>query len=104
MRSVAPQLAAAGPAAPGQRASQRSLIVIVDTAAREVGLGTALSSSAPMGSDGLQVRLDKAPFDTLVGWLERLSEQQGIRVESATIDSAGAPGIVNAGIVLQASR
>ncbi len=104
MRSVAPQLAAAGPAAASSPADQRSLIVIVDAAAHEVGLGTALASSEPSGSNGLRVRLDKAPFDTLVGWLARLSEQHGISVESATIDNAGAPGIVNAGIVLQASH
>lgn len=104
MRSVAPQLAAGGPSALSRPADQRSLIVIVDAAAREVGLGTALSSSEPSGSNGLEVRLEKAPFDTLVGWLARLSEQHGISVESATIDNAGSPGIVNAGIVLQASH
>ncbi len=104
MRSVAPQLAAAGPASASRPADQRSLIVIVNAAAHEVGLGTALASSEPSGSNGLSVRLDKAPFDTLVGWLARLSEQHGISVESATIDNAGSPGIVNAGIVLQASH
>lgn len=102
MRSVAPQLAAA-PALPLAPSSQRSLIVIVDNSAREAGLGTALASSEPSGQGGLRVRLDKAPFDTIVGWLSRLAEQRGIHVESATIDSAGAPGLVNAGIVLHAS-
>ncbi len=43
----------------------------------------------------------KAQFDILVGWLARLSDQHGIGVESATVDNAGAPGIVNAGLVLQ---
>ena len=98
MRSVAPRLAAAGPVTAPP--SQRSLIVVVDNAAREAGLGTALTSSEPSGQGGLRVRLDNAPFDTLVGWLARLSEQHGIRVESATVDAAGPPGVVNAGIVL----
>jgi general secretion pathway protein M len=98
MRSVAPRLAGVGPiVAP---ASQRSLIVVVDNAAREAGLGTALTSSEPSGQGGLRVRLDNAQFDTLVGWIARLSEQHGIRVESATVDAAGPPGVVNAGIVL----
>lgn len=103
MRSVAPQLAAAAPMA-AVPTTQRSLIVVIDDAAREAGLATALVSSEPSGQGGLRVRLDKAPFDTLVGWLARLSEQRGIRVDSATIDSAGAPGLVNAGIVLEAAR
>ncbi len=102
MQSVEPQLAAAGPAVAAP-SSQRSLIVIVDNSAREVGLGTALTSSEPSPQGGLRVRLDKAPFDTLVGWLARLAQQNRVRVESATIDSAGAPGLVNAAIVLRAS-
>lgn len=100
MQSVAPQLAAAGPAVAAPT-SQRSLIVVVDQSAREVGLGMALTSSEPSPQGGLRVRLDKAPFDTLVGWLARLGEQNRIRVESATIDGAGAPGLVNAALVLR---
>jgi general secretion pathway protein M len=103
MRSVAPQLASSAPAVAAPT-SQRSLIVVIDDAAREAGLGTALSSSEPSPQGGLRVELTKAPFDTLVGWLARLSEQHGIRVDSATIESAGAPGVVNAGIVLDAAR
>jgi type II secretory pathway component PulM len=99
MRGVTPELIAAGPA-PATPTSQRSMLVVVDGAAREAGLGTALTSSEPSGAGGLQVRLEKAPFDAVVAWLARLSEQDGIRVESATMDSAGPAGIVNAGVVL----
>ena len=100
MRSVAPQLAAAGSAVTAP-ASQRSLIVVIDTSARESGLGSALNSSEPSGPGALRVRLDKAPFDTLVQWLGRLSQQNGIHVEQASIDAAGPPGLTNAGIVLR---
>ncbi len=100
MRSVAPRLAAAG-AAVTAPTSQRSLIVVVDSSARESGLGSALSSSEPGGPGALRVSLNKAPFDTLVAWLARLSQQNGIRVESGNIDAAGPPGLVNAGLVLR---
>lgn len=76
------------------------MLVVVDRAAREAGLAKSLTSSEPSGAGGLQVRLEKAPFDSVVAWLARLSEQEGIRVESATIDNAGQPGIINAGVVL----
>ncbi len=99
MRSVADKLARA-PSAVTRPTSQRSLIVVVDSSARESGLGSALNSSEPSGAGALRVRLDKAPFDTLVSWLSRLSQQNGIRVESGNIDAAGAPGLVNAGLVL----
>jgi general secretion pathway protein M len=98
MRGVAPVLAASGPA---RQNNGESLIVIVDRSARESGLGTALAGSDPSGPGGIQVRLEKASFDAMIGWLSRLSQQNGIGVEGATIDGAGAPGIVNAAIVLR---
>lgn len=102
MRSVAPQLAAAAPAV-APPSSQRSLIAVIDASAHEAGLGSTLTNSEPNGPGGLRVRLDKAPFDTMIGWLARLAEQRGIRVETATVDAAGAPGLVNAGIVLRSA-
>jgi general secretion pathway protein M len=99
MKMVAPQLASAGPVT-STPATQDSLLVVVDRAAREAGLDKALTSSEPSGAGGLRVRLDKAPFDTLIGWLGRLADRHGIRVESANIDSANEPGLVNAALVL----
>jgi general secretion pathway protein M len=100
MRSVEPELAAAPTTLPLNNNSGESLIVIVDRSARESGLGSSLAGSDPSGPGGLQVRLEKAPFDSIVGWLARLSQQNGIRVDGATIDNAGTPGLVNAAIVL----
>jgi general secretion pathway protein M len=98
MRGVAPELAASGPP---PSASGESLLVIIDRSARESGLGPSLAGSEPSGDNGLNVRLEKAPFDTLIAWLARLSQQSGIRIDSASIDNAGAPGLVNAAIVLR---
>jgi general secretion pathway protein M len=98
MQGVAPELATA-PAPPS--ASGESLLVIIDRSARESGLSSALTGSEPGTGGSLAVRLQKAPFDTLVAWLARLAQQNGIVVDSATIDSAGAPGLVNAAVVLR---
>jgi type II secretory pathway component PulM len=97
MRTAAPELAAASShvAANGQ-----SLLVLVDSSARESGLAGSLAGSDPAGPGGLSVRLQKAPFDTLVPWLARLSQQNGIRVDTASIETAGSPGLVNAALVL----
>jgi len=99
MRTHAPEVAALGPG-PTATHSKESLLVIVDRSARESNLGTALVGSEPSGAGGLRVRFEKASFDTLVAWLARMSDQQGIRVDSATIDMAGKPGTVNAAVVL----
>jgi general secretion pathway protein M len=98
MRGAAPEIAAAGPV---QRNSGESLIVIVDQSAHEAGLGGSLAGSQPSGRGSLDVQLEKAPFDTLVAWLARLSQENGVQIESATIDTSGQPGTVNASLVLK---
>jgi len=100
MQSAAPQIALLPPAA---AANGESLLVIVDRSARESGLASALSGSEPGAAGSLSVRLEKAPFDALVGWLTRLAQQNGVSVDSAVIEKTGAPGLVNANIVLHSS-
>ena len=100
MQSVAPQIAVLPPAgAP----NGESLLVIVDRSAREAGLASALSGSEPGGPGNLSVRMEKAPFDALIGWLARLAQQNGVTVDSAIIEKTGSPGLVNANIVLHSS-
>ena len=101
IQSATPQLVSAGPSMGG--ATGESLVVLIDSSARESGLGKSLTSSQPTGDGGLRIRLDRAPFDGIVAWLARLSQQHGVRVESAEIETAGEPGIVNAGLVLKTS-
>ena len=96
-----PQLAAAGPGI-GTAATGESLVVLIDSSARENGLGKSLSSSQPTADKGLRIRLDHVPFDALVAWLARLAQSHGVNVESAEIESAGEVGFVNAGLVLKA--
>jgi len=98
MKGIAPFLAAQAPA---HQNNGESLIVIVDRSARESDLGKSLAGTDPSGTTGIQVRLEKAPFDSIIPWLSRLSQQNGVGVDGATIDGAGAPGLVNAAIVLK---
>lgn len=100
IQSALPQLASAGPG--GNVASSENLVVIIDSSARESGLGKSLSSTQPTGEKTLRVRFDRAPFDGLMAWLARLSQNHGVSVESAEIEFAGEPGMVNAGFVLKA--
>jgi type II secretory pathway component PulM len=98
MRTAAPELAASDGGHVGTNG--QSLLVLVDSSARESGLASSLAGSDPAGPGGLSVRLQKAPFDMLIPWLARLSQQNGIRVDTASIESAGSPGLVNASLVL----
>jgi general secretion pathway protein M len=101
IQNAVPQLASAGPGM-GAAATGENLVVLIDSSARESGLGKSLSSSQPTPDKGLRVRLDHVPFDALVAWLARLSQSHGVSVESAEIESAGEAGFVNAGLVLKA--
>lgn len=102
MHQITPELAAA----PVRQANNgQSLLVIIDRSAREANLGTALAGTEPSGSGaGLRVRFEKAPFDVLVLWMSRLQEQSGVKIDSASIDSAGKPGVVNAAIALHQAQ
>jgi type II secretory pathway component PulM len=83
-------------AAPGAE----SLVVLIDRAARECGLGAALTGQTPNGADAIRVRLESAEFDKLMVCLGNLQQVHAISVESATIDRTATPGLVNASLVL----
>ena len=101
MRSVAGEVAvlsAAAPSRPGP--SNESLVVLIDRAARECGLGSSLTGQTPNGETGIRVRLEAAEFDKLMVCLGTLQQVHAVDVESATIDRTGKPGLVNANLVL----
>ena len=101
MRSVAGEVAmlsASAPSRPGP--SNESLVVLIDRAARECGLGSSLTGQTPNGENGIRVRLEGAEFDKIMVCLGTLQQVHAVDVESATIDRTGKPGLVNANLVL----
>jgi general secretion pathway protein M len=101
IQSAVSQLAGAGPGI-GAAATGESLVVLIDSTARESGIGKSLASSQATADKGLRIRMDNVPFDALVAWLARLSQNHGVRVETAEIEAAGEVGLVNAGLLLKA--
>lgn len=101
MRSVAGDVMALSQDSPMPVApSGESLVVLVDRAARECGLSSALTGQTPNGASGIRVRLERADFDKLVLCLANLQQTQAVSIESATIDRTSEPGFVNASLVL----
>lgn len=101
MRSVASDVIALSQDAPMAAApSGESLVVLVDRAARECGLSSALTGQTPNGTSSIRVRLERAEFDKLVLCLANLQQTQAVGIESATIDRTSEPGFVNASLVL----
>jgi type II secretory pathway component PulM len=87
-------------AMPAARAGE-SLAIAVDRAAREAGLGEALAGIEPAGPGALRMRFEGASFDALALCLARLQQQRGAVSETASINSSGEPGRVNATVVLR---
>lgn len=101
MRSVAGEVAMLSASAPSQPGpSNESLVVLIDRAARECGLGASLTGQTPNGENGIRVRLEGAEFDKIMLCLGTLQQVHAVDVESATIDRTGKPGLVNANLVL----
>jgi len=98
MRQAAPRVAAI--TARGGTGGHESLVVLVDRTGRESGLGSTVRDQSPSGENGLRLRLEGASFDAMVAWLASLQQQYGVSVSDATIDTAAAPGLVNASITL----
>jgi general secretion pathway protein M len=101
MRAVAGEVIALSANAPAAvAAGNESLVVLIDRAARECGLGSALTGQTPSGEHGIRVRLEMAEFDKLMVCLGSLQQTHGVGIDSATIDRTAKPGFVNASLIL----
>jgi type II secretory pathway component PulM len=98
IQRMAPALAAAPVATSG---STESLIVLIDRSARDAGLGQSLTGSQPSGNGAMRTQFEKAEFNRLVDWIALLAQQYGVQADSANFEPGGAPGVVNAVVVLR---
>lgn len=100
LQSVTPEIQVLGANAPPPvAASGESLVVLIDRAARECGLGESLTGQTPNGDSGIRVRLEGAAFDVLVMCLGNLERVHAVHIETAQFDRTAKPGLVNASLV-----
>lgn len=100
LRSMAPQLAGLQASSSPSSQSHDSLIALIARTAGQAGLSKNLVGSQASG-DGLSVRFEQISFDALIAWLSQLRQNNGVRVDTATIDAASAVGTVNASLLLR---
>jgi len=79
----------------------RSLLSIVDQAARNNKLGSALKRVEPKGENEVRVRLEQASFNDVARWLSQLQKKYGISVKTITVDRQNASGIANVNLMLK---
>ena len=87
---------------PVSAATGESLVVLIDTSARESGIGKSLSSSQATARQGPAHPAGQRALRRAGRVARAASQNHGVRVESAEIEAAGEPGLVNAGLLLKA--
>ncbi len=78
-----------------------SLTIAVDRMAREGGLSEQLAGVEPAANGALRARFTAASFDSLMLLLARLQKERGAQAETASVAASGAPGLVDATIVIR---
>jgi len=98
-QELAGQYQPAGSGRPGGlQGRNQSIVVVIDRTTRQRQLDRYLKRNQPEGN-GVRLRFEGAPFDSLVGWLGELRDRYGMTTQNASIDQAG-PGRVNVSLVL----
>nr|WP_041595716.1 type II secretion system protein M [Halorhodospira halophila] len=80
---------------------ERSLLSLVDRAAREAGIDDQLSRVQPDGDGTLRVWMDRVPFDELMNWLDGLQRAAGVEVDALTVERTQEDGLVNVRLTLE---
>jgi len=81
----------------------QSLLSLTDQSARAAGLAGALSRIEPVNAREVNVWLDGAGFDDVMGWLGRLSMEHGVRVDRLSVTRNQNAETIDARIALAVS-
>lgn len=76
-----------------------SIVVVIDRTTRSRQLAQYLKRNQPDGANGVRLRFEGAPFDTLVTWIGELKSDYGMSISTANFDSS-ATGRVNCSLVI----
>ena len=78
----------------------RSLLAVVDTGAKQMGIRTAITRIEPKGENSVQLWLEDIVFDYLIVLLGELERRNNIEVSDATFNRSGQVGKVSGKVTL----
>lgn len=81
--------------------SKRSLLSIVDSLAKQLGVRKSINRIDPDGPHGATIWIDNMNFDSLITLLGNLDKRNYVKVKEAEFTKLDKPGTVKAKIVLQ---
>lgn len=99
-RALQSKIKASGPAS---GSSNQSLLGVIDKTAKQNKLGPSVKRVQPDGKTGARVWLEKAVFNDVIKWLEKLQHKEGVRLVTTVIEKQDEAGLVNARLVFRRS-
>lgn len=99
MQQTAARLAALPPLQAATDAEPLS--ALIDRTTTLAGLNPRLRQMEPLDNGRYALRFEQVPFITFSAWLHALLREQGVKLEEASIERAGAEGVVNARLVVR---
>lgn len=83
--------------------AKRSLLAIVDSLAKQLGLRTAIKRIEPDGPHTATIWIEEMNFDALIALLGQLDKRSNVKVKEADVSRLENPGVVKAKVVLKRS-
>lgn len=83
-----------------QATDKRSLLTIVDTGAKQMGIRSSITNISPKGDDKVQIALEDMVFDRLIVLLGELNRRNHILVTGTTLTKSDQIGKVTGSVAL----
>ncbi|MGC9456361.1 MAG: type II secretion system protein GspM [Halothiobacillaceae bacterium] len=91
-----------GPPDQSTSSAQGSPMLAAERLAAEAGIVEAMQRRQPAGNSGVRVEFEAVTFEDLLGWIDRMQQQEALEVTRARIAPVeGVPGQVEAMLVLE---
>ncbi len=81
--------------------SKRSLLAIVDSLSKQMGLRVAINRIEPDGPHNTTIWIEEMNFDALITMLGELDKRSNVKVKEANVTKLEKPGVVKAKITLK---
>ena len=81
--------------------ARRSLLAIVDSLAKQLGLRAAIKRIEPDGPHTATIWIEEMNFDALIALLGQLDKRSNVKVREADVSRLDKPGVVKAKVVLK---
>lgn len=100
---IRPEVQAAGGRTANAGSSNRSMLSVVDSAARQAGLSPKVKRIQPDGETNVRVWIEDAPLADILRWVQTLHDQHGIDTSNLNMDRGKVAGSATARLTLERS-